>query len=79
MLQTSCEPISLGMGFDLFDLLLTSGASGTSKGMPCALQAPLYEKVYSAWGMLLANLARPPGVKNFFYCLFFGLSLFKLG
>ena len=40
MLWTSCEPISLGMGFDLFDLLLTFGASGAFRGMACTLQVP---------------------------------------
>ena len=47
MLQNSCEPISLGMRFDLFDLILTSGVSLTSRGMPYTLQAHLSKRICS--------------------------------
>ena len=34
MILTCCEPTSLGMEFDLFDLPLTSNVCATYKSMP---------------------------------------------
>ena len=73
LLQTSYEPISLGIVFDSFDLLLTSGAYGTPGACPWTLQNPLSERVYFSWGMFLASWARPTGVRTSFCFLLFGL------
>ena len=45
ILLSSCEPISLSMGFGLFDLFLTSSAGRFFRGMPCTLQVLLSESV----------------------------------
>ena len=66
MLWTSYKPISLGMVFDFFDLLLTSGVCGTSRGIPCTLQGPLSERMCSFWGMFLASWTGPLGVRDLF-------------
>ena len=38
---STCQPISLYISFNLFDLLLTACARDTSRGIPYTLQAPL--------------------------------------
>ena len=68
----------LGMGFDLLDLLLTSGAGGTSRVMPYTMQAHFYKRVSSAQGMFLKSWAEQPGARDFFCCLLIGLSPFTL-
>ena len=40
MLQTSNEPINLGLGFDLFDLILTFHAYKTPKAYPEPRRSP---------------------------------------
>ena len=55
------------MGFDLFDLLLTSGACGTSGACPAFYRPPLSERVYSSWGIFLSGWAGPPCMRDFFY------------
>ena len=62
MLGTSCKPIILAMVFDLSDLLLISGVSGTSTGIPYTFWAPLSGRVFSFLGMFLNSWAGTPGV-----------------
>ena len=71
------KPISLGMGFDLFDLLLTFGTYGTP-GTCLALCRPPCWKVYSPWGMFLTSWAGTRRMRDCFYSLLFGLSPFAL-
>ena len=59
------------MGFDSFGLLLTCGIIGISRDIPCTL--------WPSWGMFLASWAGPPGVRDFFCHLLFGLSLSTVG
>ena len=66
------QDYNLGMGFDLFDLLLTSGANDTSRGMPCTFQAPLSKRVCLSWGMFLANWTGTTEVRDFFCFFSFG-------
>ena len=74
MVPTYYEPINLSMGFDLFDLILTSGVYGTPGVGPKLCRAPLFEKVYSSLGMFLASWAGLTWVRDFFCFLLFGLS-----
>ena len=68
MLRTSCKPISLGIWFDSFSLLLMSDASGTSRSLPWTFLGPLYDSVCYSWGMFLASWASPHGMRVFFCC-----------
>ena len=67
MLLTSCELNSLCMGFDLIELLLTFGSSGTSRGIPYIVQAPLFERLCPGQGIFVANWAGSPEVRDFFF------------
>ena len=49
------------------DLLSTSSASRTFRGMACTLQAAFFKSMYYTKGMFIASCARHPGVV-FSYC-----------
>ena len=69
MLLTSCRLISLGTGFDLFNLPLTSSDSRNYRGMPCTFQAPLYDSMCYVWSTFLASCAGHPRVRiSFVVC-----------
>ena len=62
MLQTTYEPINLGIRFDLIDLLLTSGGCGTPGACPALFKPPFQRECVLPGACLKANWAGSPGV-----------------